>query len=365
LLSRARGKRGKFNLDRSGLPAKSYFFNLYHTVLDVPWWMLFLFFAVYYFVVNIIFAFLYYVDVEGVADAKTWSDCFFFSVQTLDTIGYGRLNPVSFYINIIVMVESWLRLLTQSLILGILFGKLSRASRNRRAILFSSVAVVNNNLPCYVKDRDKSYYEVGRYPCIAIRCGNIRKPQPCEPKITLLLIAKKNSFYKYQLQKKHDFKVQPDSIENYGSDDELIFYELGHELNLQTDRVRGTGFSSLILGIPWLVYHVMDETSPLNGMTPQLMRELQIEIALVFDAIDESVSNNYQARYSYTVDDIIWEAEFNPMICFNHKTRQYDVDFNKLNSYHLLEEKLPNDERTRLFASSRNEQEKEQRNLDI
>jgi len=338
LLSRGTGKRGKFNLNRKNLPVKSFFYNLYHSILDLPWWLLFLIFFVYYLCVNLFFASLYYIDVRGITEAQTWGDCFFFSVQTLDTIGYGRLSPTTTYLNVLVVWESLIGLLTQSLFLGVLFGKLSRASRNRRAILFSSLAVVNNKLPCFITEGQKTYYEIGKYPCFAFRCANTRKPQPCDPHVTLMVIAKKKSFYKFQLQRKYGYEVPAEAIEEYGSDDELIFVEIAHELNLQYDRVRTTNLSSMILGVPWVVYHVIDESSPLFGMTAEIMRELQVEIAVVLDAVDEAVSNNYQARYSYTVHDIIWNADFGPMMRFNQKTLEYDVDFDKLNSIQVLKE---------------------------
>jgi len=74
---------------------------------NLPWYQL-LIMAVSYFIFNIIFALLFY-SIDGGMSYKEreevlslWT-CFFFSIQTMDTIGYGLLSPLTWRCDVITM----------------------------------------------------------------------------------------------------------------------------------------------------------------------------------------------------------------------------------------------------------------------
>src|SRR5262245_11447835 len=81
--------------------------DLYHALLTVPGWALVLSIVAAYLTLNAFFA-LAFVEVGGIANARPGSlaDAFFFSVQTMGTIGYGNMYPVSAAANSIVVAES-------------------------------------------------------------------------------------------------------------------------------------------------------------------------------------------------------------------------------------------------------------------
>ena len=102
---------------------------MYHFLLELTWWKLLVGLTVYFFLVHLFFAFLYSRDAHGIANTKGdpvtlyfW-DCFFFSVQTMETIGYGGLYPASPYSNVIVCVQSYWGFLQTAIIMGFVFRK--------------------------------------------------------------------------------------------------------------------------------------------------------------------------------------------------------------------------------------------------
>src|SRR5690242_9482192 len=77
----------------------------YHLMLRAPWWFNLLTIACGFLVVNVLFA-CAYLEVGGVAGAHGFSDLFFFSVQTMGTIGYGSMYPASLGAHILTTAEA-------------------------------------------------------------------------------------------------------------------------------------------------------------------------------------------------------------------------------------------------------------------
>ena len=127
-------KDGTFTVRREGLG----FFrslSLYHWLLTLSWSGYLLLLVGFYFLTNVVFAFGYYLcgpeSFHGIEASSShgWAlDSFFFSIQTIATIGYGRINPVSLTANILVTIESLVGLLGLALGTGILFARFSRPS---------------------------------------------------------------------------------------------------------------------------------------------------------------------------------------------------------------------------------------------
>src|SRR5246127_4139830 len=80
--------------------------DLYHHLLTLPWGIFLLGFAGVYLTLNVLFALLYLLGEGAIANARpgVFSDTFFFSVETLSTIGYGQMAPATFYGNVVMTV---------------------------------------------------------------------------------------------------------------------------------------------------------------------------------------------------------------------------------------------------------------------
>jgi len=127
-------KNGTPNVKRIGLP----FFNTannYHTLITMSWRRFWVLVLSAYLIVNILFAFIYVSIGTGSLDGSSattglhhFMDAFFFSAQTISTVGYGHISPRGMMSNSVAAIESMLGLLAFALATGLLYGRFSRPS---------------------------------------------------------------------------------------------------------------------------------------------------------------------------------------------------------------------------------------------
>lgn len=136
---------GSFNVRRTGLSFLTSL-NLFHTLLTMRWRTFLLLVLALYFASNLIFGAVYatfgaeaIVDTSSTPMTNLFVRCFFFSVQTFATIGYGTIHPVGFVPNLLVTIESYYSLLANALITGLVFARFARPTAK---IIFSDVAVI-------------------------------------------------------------------------------------------------------------------------------------------------------------------------------------------------------------------------------
>src|SRR3954466_10157454 len=110
-----------------GLPG-GWFGDLYHVALRTSWWRFLLAAIILYVSINIVFALLYLAQPKALAEARpgSFTDAFFFSVQTIATVGYGRIWPATLYANIIATIEDAVGLLFLATATGLTFARVSR-----------------------------------------------------------------------------------------------------------------------------------------------------------------------------------------------------------------------------------------------
>lgn len=255
----ARG--GGTDVVRSGVAPRR-LHDLYHSALNAPWWVLLASFAGFYAVVNALFALAYVAGGDDIANARAGSfvDAFFFSVQTMATIGYGALAPRTFYANVLVAIEAFLGVLSFALATGLFFAKFSRPTAR---VLFSRVAVVAP------RDGVRS---------LMLRMANERANQIFEAQVHLALARTETTLEGEHVRRFYDL--------------ELV-------------RTRTPLFV-----LTWTVIHPIDERSPLFGATPESLREAEGEIIVSVMGVDETFSQTIHARYSYVADEIAWDARF-------------------------------------------------------
>src|SRR5205085_7799820 len=113
----------------------------YHWVLSLSWPRFALFLVVSYLVTNLIFAGLYVIGDGCIADMTPGSfpQAFFFSVETLATVGYGHNYPATVYGHIIVTIEIFLGMIWIAVITGLIFVRFARPTAR---ILFSDCLVL-------------------------------------------------------------------------------------------------------------------------------------------------------------------------------------------------------------------------------
>jgi inward rectifier potassium channel len=256
---------GSFNVQRRGLGFwKS--FSLYHTLLTISWTHFFFLFVGWYFVANALFALAYLACGPKALGGATLSleghpflRAFFFSVETLSTIGYGNVTPEGVVANFVVTAEALTGLMGFAIVTGLLFARLSRPTAK---ILFSRHAVV-------APYRDMTALE--------FRVAN----------------ALSNELIEISA------KVMLSRFEDVDGGRTRRYYPLA----LERDGV-------VFLPLTWTVVHPIDEASPLHGETKESLRSSQAEILVLLKAFDEIFSTIVQTRTSYTTDEVVWGARF-------------------------------------------------------
>jgi len=263
----------------------------YHFLLLLPWRLFFLLLLLGYLAVNTVFAFAYVAQPGGIehAAAGSFSDAFFFSVQTLGSIGYGAMYPTTLYTNSLVALEAMVSIISVAMITGLAFARFSRSDAR---VAFTEVAVV------------EPYNSI---PTLVFRTANRRRNQILEAELKVYLIQDEVSLEGQQMRR---------------------FYQL-ELMRKQTPR--------FVLG--WTVMHAIDDTSPLHGATAESLRQKRANILVSLGGLDETIMQPLHARYTYTVEDIRWNHRFVDMI---HNGRNGDryIDYRYFNVVEPVDDPL-------------------------
>lgn len=275
--SRFINQDGSINVERRGLKWSERF-SPYHYLISIPWRKFNLIVVCSYFIINLLFAFTYmtigieHIDGAGHEQYSTFWDAFFFSAQTIATVGYGRMSPVGFAANSIAAFESMLGLLGFALATGLLYGRFSRANVK---LLFAQKAVV------------------------APYRG-----------ITGLMFRFANERDNHLIEAEVDVNVSYYENENGQRQRKFVALDL--------ERKKISLFSST-----WTIVHPIDDTSPFLGYNVQMMEEADVEVLVIFKAYDELFSQFVYSRFSYKYHEIVWNAKYSTVLGVNENGGTY------------------------------------------
>jgi inward rectifier potassium channel len=281
--------RGRLIIPRRNLPttrtadlAK----DLYHTLRTTTWTRLIAFLAVGWIAINLVFAaVLYFGDAEILnARAGSFLDRFWFSVQTLATIGYGYFVPVDPLAHVVVTIESFVGIIMIAMATGLFFAKFSTPIAK---VMFSKVAVI--------ADEDGA-------PTLMIRMANARA--------TAIVEATAHVVY---------------------SRDELNAAGARHR-RLYDLTLRRT--TSPVFALSWTIFHVIDAHSPLHGATAESLARENANLFVTFTGIDDSLAASVHSRYVYLADQIHFGEVFADII---HR----DADGNRYLDYSYFDQTRP------------------------
>jgi len=238
------------------------FTDFYHGVLTASWPLFFLELLAAFIVVNLFFAMLYVTDPHGIASARpgSFTDAFFFSVQTLGTLGYGVMAPKTLYTNLLVTLESFTGILTIALFTGIIFA---RFSRPQARVVFSNVAVVT---------------PFDGVPTLMFRAANQRGNSILDAEVHVSLAGEHTTSEGVEMRR-------------------------FQELTLVRPR-------NPLFALSWTVMHALDETSPLFGLGLAEMIERELELIVMLSGTDETINDRIYARHSYVAEEILWVRRF-------------------------------------------------------
>lgn len=257
-------KNGKYNVTTIGNKG----WTLYQDLVEMSWPRFFAMVTLFFLLVNAFYAILLLTTgiecLSGLKDKGmilNFLDAWFFSVQTLTTVGYGSVSPICISSNVIASINALTGLLTFALVTGLFFARFSRPVAQ---FAFSKNALI------------APFAETGTG--LMFRLANRRDNQ--------IINA--------------DAKVVMSWVEDDGKGGKMRRFS---PLDLQLDKV-------VMLPLSWTVVHPISEESPFYKLTKKELLKKEVEIIVLIQAYDETYSHQVFANVSYTANEILCGYRF-------------------------------------------------------
>ena len=252
---------GPREIETRGL-GQGFWTDLYHRSMTVYWPVFFGTAALIFVLLNAVFAFLYSLGNEPVANVSGNSliDLFYFSIETLATVGYGDMHPQTNYGHAVATAEIFTGMCFLAVMTGLIFA---RFSRPRARFIFAEHPVVT------LRDGQQT---------LMIRMANARHNAISRARARLWLIRVERTKEGDQLRR---------------------FYELA------LDRQEHPMFV-----LSWTLLHAIDKASPLHGATAADLARADAALVLAVSGVDDSSAQQLHARRIYSADDIRWQHRY-------------------------------------------------------
>src|SRR5262245_29809145 len=255
--------------------------DLYHFILARGWPTFFAMVAVTFLTANLLFASLYLMQPGCIAHARpgSFEDAFYFSVQTIATIGYGGMYPLTRYAHIVVVTEAMTGMLGIAVITGLTFTRFARPSAR---VLFSNKVTIT--------PRDG-------VPHVMFRMANWRRNRIVEAQLRVVLLVTERTREGEMLRRQVDVPLVRDRT--------ALFF------------------------LTWTAMHRVDADSPFFGPDAMAtLTEKRAELFLSLMGFDETIGQTIIARHEYTLSDIVSGARFADVLGSDARGR-FQIDYSK------------------------------------
>ncbi|MBR9918127.1 K+ channel, inward rectifier [bacterium] len=254
-------KDGTFNIRRTGIRKQPY-----QSMLRMSATRFFTMMVLWYLAVNIAFSLVYLlIGVEHLEISSSqininpFLKALFFSMQTFTTVGFGSIFPTDPLSNFVSGMEAMAGWIFFALATGLVYGRFSRPSAR---ILFSNNALI-------------SPYQDGK--ALMFRIVNRR------PNILMEMDAK--------VMLTMDVDLGKEVVRRY------------YNLKLETSSIH-------FFPLSWTLVHPLDESSPFHGLSKEELAKRNAEVLILIKGFDDTFSQHVHVRFSYVVDEIVWNARF-------------------------------------------------------
>lgn len=229
--------------------------DIYHWLLRKPWWGTVGVICAVFLVANLLFASVFTL-VGGVHGARpgSFADAFFFSAQTISTVGYGAMYPESGLASSVMVVELMFGVVLTAVATGLVFTKFSTP---RPRVFFARYAVIT---------------PFDGTPTLMVRVGNDRGDHIVDARMRMVLTRTEKTKEGVTFYRNRDLKLVREHSSSFR---------------------RGT-----------TLMHTLDETSPLFGATPESLAATDSEIIVSLIGIDATTSQVVHAGGSYLDDEV-------------------------------------------------------------
>ena len=261
---------------------KTYFWHdIYHIALTARWPVFFGAVALMFLLLNLVFALLFQMGEHAIANQAPASllGAFFFSVETLATVGYGDMHPATLYGHAIATIEIFIGMSGIALTTGMIFA---RFSRPRARIVFANNVVVR---------------PIDGRLTLMVRAANARQNVIVEAKAHMRIMRSETSAEGFFSRKVHDLPLVRDQ----------------HPAFL----------------LSWSLMHVIDENSPLFGQTLESLNASNAELMLMVEGLDETTMQPMQARRGWPPEAILWGYRYVDLLSVQNG--ETHIDYAKFN----------------------------------
>jgi inward rectifier potassium channel len=265
--------RGRVLIERRGLRRSSLVKDAHHFLRTSSWTRIFTLFGAIYMVANFAFALVYWLGSAVISNGHGFLDCFWFSVQTMATIGYGYLAPVDNFADAVVTAESFVGIMLAALFTGMIFARFSTPIPR---LLFSEVALITD-------------FDGKRV--LMFRVANERSTAIVEATVRVYLTRDETLASGEQMRRIYDIPVR-----------------------------RNT---SPVFALTFLVVHDIDDKSPLYGMTPEQVKSVATNIVCTFTGIDDQLAAAVHARYLWGENDVVFDRRFVDLFRVDENGKRY------------------------------------------
>lgn len=238
--------------------------DLYHRVLTMSWPVFLALVLSAYLCANLVFAAIYFTLPNAISNARDFWDCFFFSVQTWATIGYGGMAPATRIANVVVVIESLVGIFAVALLTGLFFAKFSRTIAR---VLFAERAVVS------VRNGKR---------VLMVRAANERGSFIVEANAHLTLLRYETTLEGERMRRLYDLKL-----------------------------VRST---SPFFVLSWTLMHEIDSDSPLFNVDEESFNAEAMRITVSLVGHDSSVGQTIHASQLYQQGDVLFGYRYRDAI---------------------------------------------------
>jgi inward rectifier potassium channel len=232
---------------------------------------------------NFLFALLYDLGHAAIANAHpgNLADVFFFSVETITTLGYGEMYPQTTYGHLVSTTESFTGLVLLAIMAGLVFARISRP---RARLVFARYAVVAPH---------------NGVPTLMFRMANARSTFISEAAAKTWMIGPSVS-----QEGRRFVSFQP---------------------------MRLIKSENPTLALSWILFHPINADSPLFGMSEETLLASEINFVVSIVGFDETSGQSVHARDVIAAQDILFGREYEDIVWLDGDGLRH-IDYAKIDS---------------------------------
>jgi inward rectifier potassium channel len=240
--------------------------DFYHHAMNISWPYFFICCAAFFLTINCFFAVLYGLGDEPIANIRPNhpEDLFFFSIETLATVGYGDMHPQTTFGHFLATCEIFIGLSILTVMTGLVFN---RFSRPRARILFA------------------------RFPIIGPHNS-----------VSTLMLRIANERHNFISEARAECWISLLETSNEG-----ILMRRFYQLELERNQ-------NPLFALSWTLFHPIDEKSPLYGLNQEKLTIAEAMLIVTFHGLDEQSGHMMNARRTYNNKDILWDHVYKDIL---------------------------------------------------